>query len=76
MWRLIYCEKDKNYGTIDSKSSMEIIALEGMLTLQHINVLCVVDYARRLILNKRMGFYIHRELIDEIIFDPKIVKQY
>jgi hypothetical protein len=76
MWRLIYCGKDRNYGTIDSKSSMEIIALEGMLTLQRINVLCVVDYSRRLILNKRMEFYIHRELIDEIIFDPKIVKQY
>jgi hypothetical protein len=76
MWRLIYCERDKHYGTIDSRSSIEIIALEGILSLQNIKVLCVVDYAKRLILNKGTDFYIHRDRIDEIIFDPKIVKQY
>jgi hypothetical protein len=76
MWRLIFCENGTHYQTIDSNNSIEIIAAEGILRRKHITVLCVVDYTERLIFSKSKNFENHREFIDEIIFDPKLVEQY
>jgi hypothetical protein len=73
MFRLIYFEPGRPYGVIDSKSQIELIAKQGLLGSKRINVICVIDYANRAILNKSKYFDIHRELIDEIIFDQRLI---
>jgi ferredoxin-like protein FixX len=73
MFRIIYCEPGKMYQTIDSHNEIEIIANEGLLKCSQCKIICVINYSNQLILNKSSDFDIHRELIDEIIFDPKII---
>lgn len=73
MFRLIYFEPGRPYGVIDSKSQIELIAKQGLLGSKCITVICVIDYANRAILNKCKYFDIHRELIDEIIFDQWLI---
>lgn len=76
MFRLIYNEAGMPYRAIDSNSQMELIAKERILNSNFKIVVCVVDYANRLILNKCRYFDIHRELIDDLIFDLRINNQY
>lgn len=70
MFRLIYYEPGKAYGNIDSLSQIELIAKEAILNSKHITVVCVVDYAKKLIYKRNKYYDIHRELIDDLIFDP------
>jgi hypothetical protein len=70
MFKLIYYEPGKPYGAIDSNNQVKLIAMESILISKQITIICVVDYANRLLLNKCKYFDIHRELIDDLIFDP------
>jgi len=71
MYRLIYYTPERPYGTIDSYSQIELIANEAILNSTHITVVCVVDYTKKIIINKCKYYDMHRELIDDLIFDRK-----
>jgi hypothetical protein len=71
MYCLIYYAPERPYRTIDSCSQIELIANEAILKSEHVTVVCVVDYARKIILNKCKYYDMHRELIDDLIFDRK-----
>lgn len=73
MFRLIYYEPGRPYGVIDSRSQIELIAKQGLLGSKCRTIVCMIDYANRAILNKCKYFDIHRELIDEIIFDQRLI---
>jgi hypothetical protein len=68
MYRIIYYAPQRPYGIIDSYNQIELIAFEAILKSEHIMVVCVVDYARKIILNKCKYYDIHRELVDDLIF--------
>jgi len=71
MYRLIYYVPEKPYGTIDCYSQIELIANEAILNSEQITVVCVVDYTKKVILNKCKYYDFHRELIDDLIFTRK-----
>lgn len=76
MFRLIYCEPGSLYRSIDSFSQIELIAKEADLNSKHMTVVCVVDYANKLVYKRNKYYDIHRELIDDLIFDPRVVNKY
>jgi hypothetical protein len=76
MYRLIYLTPDNNYHIFDSADNTEIDTKEEILNKQEFDVLCRVDYKRQLIFKKSLSYHEHRDLIDDLIFDPKYVTNY
>jgi hypothetical protein len=68
MYRMVYYVPGRPYETIDSYSSIKMIAEEAILSSRQITVVCVVDYRNKSIYNKCKYYDIHRELIDDLIF--------
>lgn len=76
MYRLIYFTPSTGYKHVDYKSEVEFSSAEKQAVLQDAIVVCVVDYRNKAIVNKCPDFNVHREHIDHIIFDPKVMGLY
>jgi hypothetical protein len=73
MFRLIYFNPLKGYGTLDSDDDPQILVTGNLLRDNGVNVVCIVDYQQKLILNKSPDYNLHRDFIDDLIFEPKFL---
>ncbi len=71
MLRIIYQHPLDGYQVFDSHTPVQLIAYEHCLCEQFCHVICIVDYNKRIIFNKCDNFKIHRDQVDELIFDPR-----
>lgn len=76
MYRLIYLIAENTYNMFDSEDNAEIAAKEEKLSLLGLEIVCIVDYKRQFILKKSLKYTQHRDFIDEMIFDPKLVSNF
>ena len=76
MYRLIYFKPSIGYQFIDYKDDTQRSEIEQKAELRDATVICVVDYSHKAILQKCPDFNIHREPIDHIIFDPRVMGLY
>lgn len=76
MYRLIYFNPSTGYKFIDYKDEKQFPEAEQQAKLQDATIVCVVDYYHKSILHKSADFNIHREQVDHIIFDPKVMGLY
>lgn len=76
MLRIVYCRLLDEYGTFDAESASTLIAFQANLYVQFLHVICIVDYQKKLIFNKSEDYKLHRDKIDDLIFDPKYVSPY
>lgn len=73
MFRLIYFKPASGYESFDYKDDAHYTAAEQTARNKDALVVCVVDYYNKAILHKCSDFNNHREQIDHIIFDPKVM---
>ena len=76
MFRLIYFNPSLGYKSIDYRDEAQTSAAETTAKNHNAFIVCVVDYYHKAILNKCPDFNNHREQIDQIIFDPKVMGLY
>jgi hypothetical protein len=76
MYRLIYFNRSIGYKSTDYKDDNQRIEAEQEAFDHNANVICIVDYYHKAILQKCLDFNMHREKIDHIIFDPKVMELY
>ncbi len=76
MYRLIYLTAENTYDFFDSEDKGLMAAKEEDLTQQGLDVVCIVDYKRQFILKKSLRYTQHRDFIDDLIFDPKLVSNF
>jgi hypothetical protein len=76
MFRLIYFNPSIGYKAIDYKQDTEYSEAELVAVSSSAMIICVVDYRNKAILHKCSDFDIHREQIDQLIFDPKVMGLY
>jgi hypothetical protein len=71
MLRVVYQHPVEGYAFVDSKRSIQLIAIQSSLYEHFCTIICVVDYKRKTIFNKCDDFKLHREQVDELIFDSR-----
>lgn len=76
MYRIIYFSTSLGYKTIDYKDDTYTLEAEEVVKNHQALLICVVDYYRKAILEKCDDFSVHRDKIDHIIFDPKVMGLY
>ncbi len=76
MYRVIYFNPSLGYKSIDYKDDTYTSKAEEFIKSQDAFLVCIVDYYRKAILNKCDDFNSHREKIDHIIFDSKVMGLY
>lgn len=76
MFRLIYFNASIGYKTIDYKAENAFSNAAQQVRDNDGQIICVVDYYRKSILNKCPDFEFHHDKIDRIIFDPKVMGLY
>lgn len=76
MYRLIYFTAENSYSTFDSEKDAEVNEKEKDLKRRGLEVICLIDYIRHTISKKCPKYAQHRDLIDDMIFDPKFVNNY
>jgi hypothetical protein len=76
MYRLIYLTAENTYNIFDSEDNGEMAAKEEVLSQQGLDIVCIVDYKRQFILKKSLKYTQHRDFIDDMIFDPKLVSNF
>lgn len=76
MYRLIYFNTSLGYKIIDYKDDEFTAEAEEVVESHMALLVCIVDYYRKAIFKKCEDFNIHRDKIDHIIFDPKVMGRY
>jgi hypothetical protein len=76
MYRLIYFNPSIGYKFTDYKDDTQRFEAEKEAQYQDAIIICIVDYYHKAILQKSADFNLHREKIDHIIFDPKVMGLY
>lgn len=76
MFRLIYFSQSMGYKTIDYKQDAQYSEAKLKAVSSSAMIICVVDYRNKAILHKCADFDKHREQIDQLIFDPKVMGLY
>lgn len=76
MFRLIYFNPSIGYKAFDYKQDMQLSEAQQIAVDTSAIVVCVVDYYNKAILHKCEDFDTHREQIDQLIFDPKVMGLY
>jgi len=76
MFRLIYFDPSFGYKTFDYKRVEQYVEGERVAADSKAVIICVVDYYNKSILHKSADYDMHREQIDSLIFDPKVMGLY
>lgn len=76
MFRLIYFNPAIGYKTFDYKKVEQYADGEKIVAESEATIVCVVDYYHKAILHKSANYDSHREKIDLLIFDPKVMGLY
>jgi hypothetical protein len=76
MFRLIYFNPAAGYRTFDCKQVERLSEGERLVADAEAMIICVVDYYNKAILHKCSDYETHREQIDPLIFDPKVMGLY
>jgi major membrane immunogen (membrane-anchored lipoprotein) len=76
MFRLISFSPSIGYKAFDYKQDVQFSEAEQIAVETGAIIVCVVDYHNKAILHKCTDFDMHREQIDQLIFDPKVMGLY
>ncbi len=76
MFRLIYFNSSLGYQSFDYKDVTDFPEAEQVAKNHDAVIVCVVDYYHKSILHKCLDFNKHRDDIDHLIFDPKVMGLY
>lgn len=69
MYKLVYYDPLVGYGTFDSNVYSQIIDTDQQLKKSGKEVVCIVDYDAQEIMHKSRNYNLHRDNIDNYIFD-------
>lgn len=69
MFRLVYFDSMSGYGSFDSSQYHQILDTDKHLQKEGKKVICIVDYDSKSIKHKCRDYGLHRDHIDNFIFD-------